>query len=148
MVTWFSVEGSTPAEALAAQERLVAAWPDAPVANLEVAAMILETAREQVLSYAPDPEEAPELVTELLDSLGYTATDVAAVLDLLQLDPPADPPRRYVYAQLGQATNLYNAGRVSTEGDVGMDSFTFTPRPLDKTIRSIIRPSKGAPSVG
>lgn len=56
-------------------------------------------------------------------------------------------PDRLVYAQLQQAQNLWNAGQANPNGDIGPDSFTFTPRPLDKTIRSIIRPSTGAASV-
>lgn len=148
MTTWFSVEGATPEETTANQERLISAWPDAPMANLEVCDLILDTAREQVIAYAPDPEESGERVSCLLAEIGYSDTAIAAVLDLLELDPPADPIKRYVYAQLGQAVNLWNAGRVDSGGEAGMDSFTFTPRPLDKTIRQIIRPTKGAPSVG
>jgi len=53
-----------------------------------------------------------------------------------------------VFAQLGQAKTLYNAGSVNSAGEVGMDGFTFTPRPLDKVIRSIIRPTEGGFSVG
>lgn len=56
-------------------------------------------------------------------------------------------PDRLVYAQLQQAINLWNAGNVSSNGEMGPDSFSFTPRPLDKTIRSIIRPSTGVASV-
>jgi len=148
MAEWFTVEGTTPEEANTAQERLAAAWPDAPMSNLEVCSLVLETAREQVIAYAPDPEEAPEQITALLESLGYSAAAIAAVLDGLALDPPADPLRRYVYAQLSQAVNLWNAGRVSSDGDVGVDGFTFTPRPLDKTIRAIIRPTGGSFDVG
>ena len=59
-----------------------------------------------------------------------------------------DPPQvldRYVYAQLQQAQNLWNAGRVAPTGDLGDGGFSFTPRPLDKTIRQIIRPVDGKP---
>jgi hypothetical protein len=37
---------------------------------------------------------------------------------------------------------------VSSDGDTGMDSYTFTPRPLDKTIRAIIRPIGAVPNAG
>jgi len=148
MAEWYTVEGDTPEEAVAAQERLVAAWVDAPTGNLEVCDMLLEVAREQVIAYAPDPEEAQDEVSAVLDFWGYSAATVTAVLALLELDPPADPIKRYVYAQLGQATNLWNAGRVSSDGDTGMDGFVFTPRPLDKVIRSIIRPVDGTPNAG
>lgn len=68
------------------------------------------------------------------------------MLVLLNADP-TDPPINYVYAQLQQATNLWNAGRVSGGGDAGVEQFTFTPRPLDKTIKQIIRPVHGGPRV-
>lgn len=79
--------------------------------------MILATAKEQVLAFAP-----------------------ALVVD-------AAVPDRLVYAQLQQAKNLWNAGRVSSGGEVGMDQYSYTPRPLDKTIKSIIRPAHGGPRV-
>lgn len=106
-----------------AQERLVGAWPDAPLENLEVCEMLLETAQEQVIAYARE--------SDVLD-------DDGGALDSI--------PRRLIYAQLKHAENLWNAGRVSSAGDVGMDGgYTFTPRPLDKTIRGIIRPIDGRP---
>lgn len=117
---WYTVKGDTPEEETAAQQRLLNAWPDAPLENLEVCGMLLDVAREQVIAYAPDPDPDEE---------------------------PADPPDRYVYAQLQQATNLWNAGRVASDGNVGVEGFVFTPRPLDKTIRGIIRPPSGGPDV-
>ena len=119
MVDWYTVEDD---------ERLVAAWPDAPISNVEVCGMILDVAKEQVLDYAPAFEDLDD----------YEDGD----------EPPAEPPTRYVYAQLQQAVNLWNAGRVSSDGDTGMDGYTFTPRPLDKTIRQIIRPTSGVPNAG
>ncbi|GAA3948884.1 hypothetical protein [Microbacterium soli] len=111
MTTWYTVDDAD------AQARLLDAWDDAPIENLEVCGMILDAAREQVITYAPAP---------------------APVEDG---QPVPDPPSRYVLAQLQQAKNLWNAGRVSTGGEVGVDGqYTFTPRPLDKTIRQIIRP--------
>ena len=87
MSTWYSVEDTE------AQDRLAAAWPDAPLVNLEVLGMILSTAQQQVLAYAPAP----------------TDTD----------DWAANPPEHYVYAQLQQATNLWTAGggRIEPGGD-------------------------------
>jgi hypothetical protein len=43
--------------------------------------------------------------------------------------------------------NLWNAGSVSPSGDIGPESYSFTPRPLDKTIRGIIRPTTGTADV-
>jgi len=84
--------------------------------------MILSTARDQVIAYAR--------ATDVLDGDG---------------DPLTDFADRIVYAQLQQAINLWNAGRVSSAGDVGADGYTFTPRPMDKTIRQLIRPVDGRP---
>lgn len=97
--------------------RLLGAWPDAPIENEELCGLILETAQEQVIEYGPELAEG------------------------------AETPKRWVYAQLKQAENLWNAGRVSGNGEGGVDQFTFTPRPLDKTIKSIIRPVDGKPHV-
>lgn len=98
-------------------ERLLGAWPDAPIEDVETCGFLLETAQDQVLDYAP------------------VLADGATI------------PNRWVYAQLKQAENLWNAGRVSGSGDVGVEQFTYTPRPLDKTIKNIIRPQKGRPRV-
>lgn len=129
MTAWFTVVGDTPEAADAAQERVAGAWPDAPLENLETLGFILDTARDQVIDFAPNPEDLDEVPDPLPDYL-------------------VDAPQRYVFAQLEQAKNLWNAGRVTSAGDTGMDTYTFTPRPLDKTIRSIIRSVQGAPSVG
>jgi hypothetical protein len=139
MAQWYTTD--TPEE----QERLLAAWPDAPLTNLEVCGMLLDVAREQVVAYAPAPEGG-EQVPQLLASLGYTADTIESVLELLDIEPDVTPTR-YVYAQLKQAENLWNAGRVASDGTVGVESFSFTPRPMDKTIKSIIRPPDGKPHV-
>lgn len=62
-------------------------------------------------------------------------------------EPVADIPNSYVYAQLQQAKNLWNAGRAQADGDVGPEGYSFTPRPLDKTIRNILRPVEAVPYV-
>lgn len=112
MADWFTVDPD-PDGAGEATDRLLAAWAEAPVMNLETCRLILDTAREQVIEYA-------------------------AALDVVDGEPVI--PDRLTLAQLRQAENLWNAGRVSGAGDMGVDTFTFTPRPLDKTIRQIIRP--------
>lgn len=107
---WYSTD--TPA----AVARIEQVWEDAPTDNLDFCDLIFETAREQVIAYAPTPAEGEAY------------------------------PRRMVYAQLQQARNLWLAGRTDANGDIGGD-FSFTPRPLDKTIRTIIRPIQGGLSV-
>lgn len=124
MAEWYSV--ATPDEV----QRLVGAWDDAPIENEELCALILETAKEQVLEYAPALGDGETVVVD-----GYVTT------------LPPTIPNRWVFAQLKQAENLWNAGRVSGGGEGGAEQFTFTPRPLDKTIRAIIRPVDGKPHV-
>jgi hypothetical protein len=100
-------------------ERVINAWKDAPASNAEVLRMLLDVALEQVVQYAPED-----------DSLTTTSA-----------------PTRYVWAQLQQAKNLWNAGRVLPNGDVGTGDFVFVPRPLSREIQRVIRPVKGTPSV-
>lgn len=111
--TWYGVGDQ------AAQARLVAAWPDVPVENLETLAFLLSTARAQVIAAAPAPLTGENIETDPLD--------------------------RYVLAQLQQTINLWNAGRVTQDGTLGDGGYVFTPRPLDKTIRGMIRPPIGRP---
>lgn len=149
MAEWFTYD---PEDA-ASVERLIGdggadagAWPEAPVDRVEVLSMLFEVAREQVIAYAPDPGTAEASVAAVLERFGleHKLVDVLAVLEL---DSLTDPPSRYAYAQLQQAVTLWNAGRTAPDGTVGDGAFVFTPRPLDKTIRGIIRPMDGKPHV-
>ena len=114
MANWYKTDTPTRVE------RIEKAWTDAPTTNLEICELIFETAREQVIEYAPAPLPGEDI--------------------------QAAPKLRYVYAQLQQARNLWLAGRTDANGEIGGE-FTFTPRPLDKTIRDIIRPVDGKPHV-
>lgn len=136
MTAWYSTTD---------QDRLLRAWEDAPIEDEETCGFLLETARIQVLAYAPESATLGSAVEETLARFD-ASEHLAAVLALVGADP-ADPPFNYVFAQLRQAQNLWNAGRVSSGGEVGVEQFTFTPRPLDKTIRGIIRPTDGKPDV-
>ena len=111
MTNWYSAETSDE------QERLLAAWSDAPVENIEITGMLLEVARIQVMAFAPEEDSAIE----------------------------SDTPLRLIYAQLMQAQTLWKAGRANENGDIGTDGYSFQPRPMDKAIRSIIRPMSGVP---
>ena len=132
MADWYSASG---------QARLVAAWPGAPIENEELLSFVLDTARLQVITYAPEPTEANVAIASVLLQFGLVDR-LAEVLALLALDPEA-PPFNYVYAQLQQAKNLWAAGRADENGDIGTEGYSFVPRPLDKTIRGIIRPAGG-----
>lgn len=138
MATWYSVTD---------QQRIAAAWPgnDAPIENEELLGFILDTARLQVISFAPEATTPEAALSGILLQFGLQDR-LEEVLDVLALTDE-DVPFNYVFAQLQQAINLWNAGRVTSEGNVGGEMWNFTPRPLDKTIKSIIRPTDGKPSV-
>lgn len=136
MTAWYSTTN---------QERLLSAWEDAPIEDEETCSFLLETARIQVLAYAPESDTLGAAIEETLARFG-ASEHLAAVLALVGADP-ADPPFNYVFAQLRQAQNLWKAGSVNSQGQQGVEQFTFTPRPLDKTIRGIIRPTDGKPDV-
>lgn len=123
MADWYTVDNGGLAD-----ERLLAAWRDAPVENQEVCGFILEAARDQVIAYAPELTETTTIVD------GYLTTTVVL-------------PTRYVYAQLQQAKNLLMAGSVARGGEYGDGEFSYEPRPLDKAIKNLIRPVDGKPHV-
>ncbi len=142
MSNWYSTTSEE------AQTRLLGAWPTAPIDQLELCGMILEVAREQVLEYGPELEQVPlAAIASDLASLGYNEAVIDDVLEILDGPEGGPIPVRFVYAQLQQAINLWNAGSVSGDGSLGEGQFSFTPRPLDKTIRGIIRPVDGKPHV-
>lgn len=90
-------------------------WLEAPEDQPRLLSMLLNAARDQVLDYGP------------------------------KLGEDEDIPERFVLAQLMQAKNLAMAGEVQSSGDYGDAGFSFTPRPLDKTVRGVIRPQDGGP---
>lgn len=118
--TWFTVTEED-------QTRLLAAWSDAPTENIETCSFILTVARDRVWEWAPESTDDDGEPVEV---------------------PTTDVPDRLVLAQLAEARNIWAAGSVTQSGDMGDGSFSYTPRPMDKTIRGMIRPAKGAFSVG
>uniref|UniRef100_UPI0025D98DF6 hypothetical protein n=1 Tax=uncultured Microbacterium sp. TaxID=191216 RepID=UPI0025D98DF6 len=119
------------------------ALPELPVENEDLAEMLLDIAREQVLEYAADDEPVVQ-VTDLLQNLGVGDATIAQVITLLDFEASTPGvPTRYVYAQLMQAKNLWLAGK----GEDGPEGFTFSPRPLSKDIQRVIRPTSGVASV-
>lgn len=118
MAEWYSVDTEGD------QDRLVAAWEDAPIENLETLGYMLGTAREQVIACAPTPGED---------------------------DDWADAPRdSFVLAQLMVTKKVWTADQVAngTGGDtLGAEGYTFTPYQRDRLIRDIIRPRDMKPDV-
>ena len=59
------------------------------------------------------------------------------------------PPLNYRRAQLMQARNLWNAGKVDpSTGDQGEGSFILSPVPLDWTVKQVLRPKQGRKPIG
>lgn len=128
----------------ASRERLEDAWSDARAIDQELCEMLLEVARGDVLAYAP-AETPAEQIVRLLTVLGYPAATISLVVAALGEVAPITPAR-YVFAQLQQAKNLFNAGRIVGDSS-GPDGFSFVPRPLSKEIQKIIRPQSGVARV-
>lgn len=124
--------------------RIEDAWPDARAIDPEVLEMLLDVSRGDVLAYAK-AETSAEEVSQLLNVLGYPAATISLVVAALGEVVPGTPAR-YVFAQLMQAKNLYNAGRIDA-ASVGPDGFSFVPRPLSKEIQKVIRPQSGVARV-
>lgn len=102
-------------------------WRDAP-ADDETLQTLLNTAQQQVVAYAP-----------------ITYDDTGAVVPI---DPNAVPVN-YRQAQLMQARNMWNAGKVDpASAGMGDDTFAIRPFPLDWMVKQIIRPKTGVPIVG
>ena len=94
-------------------------WIDARALDDAVLYEMLQIARSQVLEYAPVLGES---------------------------DPV---PLSYRQAQILQARNIYNATIVDAgNGDIGTDTFTIRPFPLDWQIKQFLRPRRGVPVVG
>ena len=135
MADWYGVTDGV------AQARLAAAWAGAPIENAELCGMLLDTAKMHVLAFASEPSEISAALSKVLLQFGRQDR-LQDVLTLLELDD-TEPPFNYVFAQLQQAKNLWAAGRADENGEIGTEGYSFTPRPLDKTIRALIRPVQG-----
>ena len=135
MATWYSTASAE------GQGRLHAAWSSAPIENVELLGFLVDTARLQVTDYAPEIDTAPAALADVLLRFGLIDR-LEEVLTLLDLDEEL-PPFNLVYAQLQQIKNLWSAGSADENGDIGSEGYRYVPRPLDKTIKGIIRPAHG-----
>ncbi|MET0725927.1 MAG: hypothetical protein ABWY36_06220 [Leifsonia sp.] len=100
----------------------------------------LDTARE-------DWRDAPGFDAWLYELLWTAKQDVIAYAPALAED--ARPPINYRRAQLMQARNLWNAGKVDpASGGDGDDTFVLRPFPLDWTVKQVLRPKRAIPTVG
>ena len=99
----------------------------------------IESAREQWLDAETISDDTLEALLEVAQS------QVIAYAPAL---PTEDVPTNYAYAQLRQAQNLWNAGRVDALGGVGDgNDFVARPFPLDWHVKAILRPARGRPRV-
>lgn len=92
-------------------------------------------------------EQAPNDDARLFQLLELAKQQVLAYAPALTLLAPIPP--NYREAQIMQARNIWNAGKVDPQsGGFGEDSFVIRPFPLDWMIKQILRPRTGIPVVG
>lgn len=92
-------------------------WADAPRSDLALYE-VLEVAKNEILNFAPELSE----------------------------DAPI--PNSYRRAQLMNARDVWNASKVDAgSGELGEETFAIRPFPLDWSIKQILRPRRGAPTV-
>ncbi|MHC9045817.1 hypothetical protein ACYX8G_14620 [Microbacterium saperdae] len=97
-------------------------------------------------------EDAEQIGDDLLAQLVTAARD-AVMTYAPALPLPADGaeqsiPDRYRVAQLMQVRNLWSAVDVKPSGEIGGETFTYQPRPLDWHVKALLRPQRGRPRVG
>lgn len=98
-------------------EQARAIWPDAVALDDAVLTRLLEAAHAQTTAYAP------------------------------ALADGAPPPPNYVEAEVLQARELWGATRRESADAVGFDTYAVRVRPLSATVRSLLRPPRGAVTV-
>lgn len=114
-------------------------WRDAP-SDDDTLQQLLDVARHQVTAYAPTYTGEPGTST-----LAAPDPTTGALQPVTAATVPAD----YRLAQLMQARNIWNAGRVDpASGGLGDDSFIMRPFPLDWMVKQIIRPKRALPWIG
>lgn len=97
-------------------------WADVPWQD-EIVYELLELAKEQVVAYAP----------VLVPNVDLSVTI----------------PARYRKGQAMQARNLWTAAKVDpSNGQIGDDTFTIRPYPLDWVVKQILRPKQVLGFVG
>lgn len=110
------------------------------VADTEDGWHTLETARE-------DWRDAPVVDSWLYEVLWTAKHDVLAYAP--ELAEGQRPPLNYRRAQLMQARNLWNAGKVDpATGAAGEDTFILRPYPLDWTVKQVLRPKRAVKAIG
>lgn len=110
------------------------------VADQEDGWHTLDTARD-------DWRDAPAYDAWLYECLWVARNDVLAFAPALDLGQR--PPINYRRAQIMQARNLWNAGKVdAASGESGEGTFVLRPFPLDWVIKQVLRPKRAVPGLG
>lgn len=91
----------------------------------------------------PDAREMSDMTLyELLETAKHDVIEFAPVLAEGQPIPPS-----YRMAQLAHARNRWNAALADPgTGDIGGEGFAIPARPLDWQIKQLLRPSRGIPA--
>jgi len=94
--------------------------------------------------------DSTSMPDDVVEELLVTAWDELVVYlpgDAVATPPIAEPPPRWVKANVLHARDLWAAGM--RNGDViGFDAFAVTVRPLSRTVATLLRPPRGRPLVG
>jgi hypothetical protein len=101
--------------------------------------LTLDTIREQW----PDAESIGD--RSLYSILQTAKFDVIAYAPPLELDQM--PPENYSRAQLMHARDIWNSSTVDSSGQFGEGTFAVRPFPLDWMVKQILRPKRGLPVV-
>lgn len=88
--------------------------------------------------------DAPDDDTTLARLLEVAKTQVIAFAPTL--DDITRPTESYVLAQLMQARNLWNTGRIAPDSTAAVDGFVIQPHPLDWQIKQLLRPRNPRPT--
>jgi hypothetical protein len=101
--------------------------------------LTIEDARDQW-------RDAPVSDVELYELLEASRVQCVAFAPSQAVGVPV--PIHFRRAQLLQARNSWNAGKVDPSGQVGADGFQITIFPMDWAVKALLRPKVGKPVIG
>lgn len=103
----------------------------------------LSTGQDLLDRWPGAADEADEFTLEAL--LAAARTQCEAFAPKLGWDEPV--PAHYLMAQAMQARALWRAQKVGSGDQIGGDGMTVTVFPMDWTVKALLRPKKGVPTV-
>lgn len=137
--------------AWATRELARSIWADADLIDDDVLDFWLESVKPAIIAYAPAVPAVPGTDTDgdgtfsPGDLSGISDPDGDGVFDVV--DPGDAVPENWALAQIMQARNTFNAVKASPSGDFDGSSYGITARPLDWSVKQILRPRVGRPRV-